>query len=507
MWAVAAVALLLIGVGVVVSGLALDVPLEPEVVGGNTPVNASAADPADISAHNSPSIAQNPDDASNLVVGNRIDNPQFSCALHVSLDGGASWSETDVPIPEGEEDKCFAPDVVFDAAGTLYVSYVTLEGRGNTPSAVWLVSSDDGGRTLSEPTRIGDELSFQVQLRADPAEPDRLYLTWLDVDEVATLSLPQPGHPIVASVSDDGGQSWSEPARVSADGHERAVGGSPALADDGTWYVAYFDLADDRLNYHGGHEGLGGPPPEGPWELVVARSTDGGQSWTQTTVDELVPTERFLVFLPPFPQLAVDGETLHLAFHDGRANADDAAEAADVWLWTSPDGGASWQEPVRVNGNPRSDGTRQYLPQIETAPDGRLDVLYYDRRADPDENVFNEVSLQASADGGASFTERVVLSDEAFDSRIGFGSFRGMPELGTHLALVSTEDHALGVWADTRAGTEASGKQDLTQAIVELAGGSPAPAWALPALRFGGLALAGLGLLFALVWLWGRRRT
>lgn len=136
----------------------------------------------------------------------------------------------------------------------------------------------------------------------------------------------------------------------------------------------------------------------------------------------------------------------------------------------SRDGGVSWAEPVRVNDNPRSDGTRQYLPQIEMAPGGRLDVLYDDRRGDPD-NVFTERSLQASTDGRPRFTDRVRLSDEPFDSRIGFGGFRGMPELGTRLALVSTDIQALGVWADTRAGTEASGKQDRTQAVVRFTGG------------------------------------
>lgn len=504
LWWVGAVALALTGVGGAAMAMTAPGPLEAEAEGGNTPINAGAGDPTDLTAHNSPSLAHNPTDAANLVAANRIDTPQFSCALHVSRDGGASWSETDVPIPDGEEGPCFAPDVAFDAAGTLYATYVTLEGRGNTPSAVWLVTSDDGGRTVSAPTRIGDDLSFQVQLHADPAEPERLYLTWLDADNVGTLSLPEPGQPIVAATSDDGGRTWSQPVQVNAASHERAVAGSPAIADNGSWYVAYLDLASDRLNYHGAHEGRGGPPPEGPWRLVVARSTDDGATWQHTVVDELVPTERFLVFLPPFPQLAVDDDTVYLTFHDGRANRDGAPSAADVWLWTSDDRGQSWAAPTRVNDNPPDDGTRQYLPQIAAAPNGRIDILYYDRRADPD-NVDTETSLQATADGGETFTDRLAVSDEPFDSRIGFGSYRDLPELGTQLALVSTDDHALGVWADTRAGSEASGKQDLTQAVVTFTATPPGPSWAGPALRPLGAAVAIVSVL-ALVWLIRTRR-
>ena len=61
--------------------------------------------------------------------------------------------------------------------------------------------------------------------------------------------------------------------------------------------------------------------------------------------------------------------------------------------------------PTRVNDTKRRDGTAQYLPKLAVAPDGRLDVLYYDRRADP-ENLRNQVSLQSSFDHGESFTPR-----------------------------------------------------------------------------------------------------
>lgn len=450
--------------------------------------------------------ARNPTDGSNVVVGNRIDLQDFSCAVHVSHDGGGSWDEhRSLPVPQGEGDHCYAPDVAFGPDGTLYVAYVTLAGRGNTPKAVWLVTSDDGGDSFSEPARIGDELSFQVRLRAHPEEPERLYLTWLAVEDTGTLSIPEPGQPIMATTSDDGGASWSEPVQVNPEERQRVVAPSPAVGPDGAWYVAYLDLRDDRLDYHGAHEGRGGPPYQGSWELVVARSGDGGQTWDETRVDELVPTERFLVFLPPFPAMAVgpDGGRAYVAFHHGRG-AEEPEAGADVLVWASRDGGEGWNEGVRVNDTWPADGSRQYLPQLDVAPTGRVDVVYYDRRDDPD-NAFNEVSLQASTDGGASFTDRVVVSDEPFDSRIGFGAFRDMADLGSRLGLVSTRGRALTVWTDTRAGTEVSGKQDLSQAIVAFSGGPAWPPAALTAVRVAGGALALLGAALVSAWLVGRR--
>lgn len=501
-------ALVLMGSGGLAAGEALDAPLEPRVVGGNTPVNAGAGDLADISAHNSPVVARNPTDGANVVVANRIDLQDFSCAVHVSHDGGGSWAgHRSLPVPEGGGDHCYAPDVAFGPEGTLYVAYVTLAGRGNTPQAVWLVSSDDGGDSFSDPVKIGDELSFQVRLRAHPEEAGRLYLTWLAAEDTGTLSFPEPGQPIVSAVSEDGGESWSEPVQVNPDGRERVVAPSPAVGPDGDWYVAYLDLGDDRLDYHGAHEGRGGPPYQGSWELVMARSPDGGETWSETTVDELVPTERFVVFLPPFPAVALapDEERVYTAFTGGRA-ADDPEAGADVFLWASVDGGEDWGDAVRVNDTPPGDGSRQYLPQVDVAPSDRVDVVYYDRREDPD-NVANEVSLQASRDGGATFTDRLAVSDEPFDSRIGFGAFRDMADLGSRLGLVSTRDRALAVWTDTRAGTEVSGKQDLSQAIVAFVGGPSWPRAALVAVRLAGAALVVLGVGLVVVWLVGRRPT
>lgn len=70
--------------------------------------------------------------------------------------------------------------------------------------------------------------------------------------------------------------------------------------------------------------------------------------------------------------------------------------SADVWVWASKDRGLSFEAPTKVNATTRQDRTSQYLPRLAVSPSGRLDVVYYDRQADPD-NVMNEVSLQSSS--------------------------------------------------------------------------------------------------------------
>lgn len=467
-----------------------DAPPEPSLVGRNAPINAEAGDPLDFSGHNSPVVAQDPTDSANVVVANRKDNPDFSCALHVSTDAAASFSQASLPVPQPDESKCFAPDVGFGPNGRLYVLFVTLRGQGNRPHAVWLATSDDGGQTLSEPTRVLGELSFQVELTVDPKRPGRLYVSWLDAEATATLAFPATGYPIRFMTSGDGGDTWSKPTRVSDEARDRVLAPRLEVGTNGGLHLVYLDLGDDRLDWAGGHEGRGGPPYPGEWELVAARSHDGGATWREASVDTLRPPKRILVFLPEYPSLAVDRDSgrLYTAYH-ARVEGD-----ADVWLWHSDDG-LTWEGPVQVDDVDADDGTDQYLPQVAVAPTGRVDVVYYDRQAD-DDNVMNEVSLATSHDRGGTFVDHLVVSDRAFDSRIGFGGHRNMADIGSRLGLLSTSDRALAVWGDTRAGTEVSEKQDLVRQSVVVADSARIPESMHGALRYGGagLVLGGGGL-------------
>lgn len=487
-------ALLLAGLSALAASIFLADRQQGSLRGGERPVNEGVGDLTDIDAHNSPTLVQNPARPANLVVINRIDTQQFSCALHFSFDGGARWSTRSLPIPAGEEPKCFAPDAAFASDGTLYVSFVTLRGSGNVPHAAWTVSSRDGGRTLSKPRKALGRLAFQVRLTADPDHPRRLYLTWLQAAEVGLYRFTTLANPIRSARSDDGGATWRPSTRVSSAARARVVAPSAAVGPGGEIYVLYLDLGRDSLDYEAGHEGLGGPPYAGRFELVLGRSADGGATWEESVVERRIrPIERFLVFLPAFPSLAIDPRNgrIYAGFHDRRYGD------ADVLVWSLASGAQRWQGPSRVNDTPLRDGTSQYLPRLAVAPDGRLDVVYYDRRTDPT-NVMNEVSLQSSFDAGKSFTPRVRLSGRRFDARIGFGSGRGMPDLGSRLGLLSERSRAVAVWTDTRSGTVASNKQDLYTAEVTFSTSSRLEQGA----RYGGavLALVGLGLLAAAGW-------
>ena len=250
----AGVALVLAGAGMFVVAGSYDTPQTAKMLGkpANAPVNQGATNPADITAHNSPSLVRNPRDEGNLAVADRIDTPRFSCAFHVSADGGSTWQQKTVPAPKGER-LCYAPDVAFGADGKLYLSFVTLRGRANAPNAAWLVTSTDKGSTFSKPIKVlRQKLPFQVRLAADPKKPNRLYVTWLQASEVGLFRFPEPGNPINAMRSDDGGETWEWAGSLYYQPHSiRHIPGyfcgcpDLAVAADGTLVAILHSYEDD----------------------------------------------------------------------------------------------------------------------------------------------------------------------------------------------------------------------------------------------------------------------
>lgn len=477
-------AMLAAGAGMFLLGEAM----VPRLAGRNVPVNAGATDKTNIAAHNSPTLVRNPTRPDHIVVVSRVDTPHFSCAVHFSSDAGATWKPGTLSTPDGRP--CFTPDATFGPDGVLYASFVTLSGDNNAPDAVWVARSTDGGSTFSPAVRALGSNAVHVRLAADPVRPGALRLTWVQAAEIAPYGLSGAGSPVMFSSSEDGGATWRAPVAISSSSRPRVIGPTPALSTGAAaardLVVAYIDLRDDELYYRGAHLNPGAPPFNGKWSLVMARSADGGATWQESVVDdEIAPTARLTTRFPRTPSMAVGPEPkrVYVSFADGRLGDQ------DVWLWASGDAGASFSSARRVNDTPERDGRTQALPAVAVASTGRVDVVYYDRRGDP-RDIQTEVSLQSSFDSGQSFGSRVRISDHHFDSRVGFGSERGVPEVGSRLAIVSVPGRAMAVWADTRAGTTSTNKQDLAKAVVTI----PRPSPLRQPFRYGGPAVAAGGL-------------
>lgn len=434
-----------------------------------------------IIARNSPVLAVNPIQPTNMVIVDRVDRPDYSAGVHITNDGGTNWRDVALALPAGISGKPFAPSAAYDGRGLLYVSYVMLSGAGNDPDSYWVARSGDGGLSFEEPAKIAGPFTYQTSL-AVAARSGRLYASWVQSNLEATtclLCFAQTGLPIVVSRSDDGGRTWSPPVQVSDAGRQRA--GAPALAvdPDGNPAVLYFDYGDDRWDW----QNLAGTY-EGTFSLVFTRSGDRGDTWEPGRVvdADIVPTGRFLVYLPVIPGFAIASNgDVFAVWADGRAGD------ADILLRRSTDDGRTWGRPVRVNRGAAGDGIPQDMPAVGVAPGGRVDVVYYDRTID--RRVGADVLLSSSSDSGTSFAKAFRLSDSASNRKVGpEGSpHAGEADFGSRTAVASLAGGVIAAWTDTRNGTVDGGKQDIFTTQVALEDNS--------SLAVANILLAGAGIL------------
>ncbi|MFP5318374.1 MAG: hypothetical protein ACLGI2_08770 [Acidimicrobiia bacterium] len=434
----------LAGIALVAAGLLLAVAglrTEPASFGqsGEGYVNT---DRPGIDNHNSPAVAADPTRPSVVAVVDRIDAPRFNCTLSLSTNAGVSWRRLQLPLPP-EAPNCFWPDVAFDADGRLLVLYTATGGRYNQPVGVWL-QRFDGEAAAGPAVAVAGAEAFHAHMAVDGRRVVVAYVQTPPANADRPLGFEPGIHPLMVTRSEDGGAAFSPPSPLPGDA--RVAHPTVVATGGGSFLVGALDYHDDVENYEARHEGQGGPPPAGvTWRVLAWRSTDGAATFGPPTVvaDGLPVPQRVVIDLAPGPSFAADPsrDRVYAAWDAG------TGDERDVFVAASVDGGATWGGAGAVE--PRSRG--QFLPALDVAPDGRVDLVFYDRSGDP-EDVLVEARAGSSHDQGRTFATKVV-SSHRFDSRIGQGGPQAIPQLGNQLAVLSREDGFLAFWADTTRAT------------------------------------------------------
>lgn len=220
----------------------------------------------------------------------------------------------------------------------------------------------------------------------DQAGADR---PWLTVDgQDAWLSYHDSGNSTLIHVlrSTDDGRTWQK-AGDPIVGQARTTGNAtfnndqgPLVADPATGNV-YAIYASGEASVQKGTSATFN-------NIVVSRSTDGGQTWTANLVFH-APLNTALNNI--FPALAVDPSngTLYAAWSDQHA----------IWVSSSTDQGSSWSAPAQVS----APATATVVMPWVAALDGKVDVVYYgSTAASVDDtsavwNVYDAQKLGASA--------------------------------------------------------------------------------------------------------------
>jgi BNR repeat-like domain len=311
----------------------------------------------------------------------------------VSNDSGGTWTRGLLPAvtvessPPGPEQAASDPSVAYDADhGVWLISTLTIERGG---SRVMVAHSSDGLHWSAPVTAAaGPELDKDwITCDNGAASPyrGRCYDLYTDDD----------GNITVSQSSDDGGSTWSAPVRASG----VLVGTQPIALPNGT-------LVTIAGNY-AGEQALTGT-------IESLRSTDGGATFTRTTVADLTSASNAPMRAISLPSLAIDGGgTLFAAWADCRFRP--SCSANDIIVSSSTDG-VTWTAPVRVPVAQPTSTLDAMIPGIAADPtrSGKLALVYayYTPRSCAKGACTLEIASVQSPDGGASWSKPLRLDAE-----------------------------------------------------------------------------------------------
>ena len=123
------------------------------------------------------------------------------------------------------------------------------------------------------------------------------------------------------------------------------------------------------------------------------------------------------------------------------------AAESDVIYRQSTDGGRTWSEKKLINDDNPADLFGQYIPMISVAPNGRLDVAWWDTRSDPGIRG-NDVYYAYSDDNGKTWSKNIRVTDRTIDRKLGV--WGNNFDMSSPPGIASTNAYALFGWDDTR---------------------------------------------------------
>ncbi len=471
-------------------------------------------------------LAVNPRNPRHIVEVN-ADWMRGQCEYHVSFNGGRTWRGGPFQEPRGFNplpctvgphlaEHMQSGGVAFGSRGNVYATFATpkfLPGGNEESKSLVVVRSRNGGRTWSRaqvvapggpssdagPDHVLPTINVDRARRGGPVR-DRVYVA------AATAETPPGGaatENVRVVVSQDAGVTWSAPTNANTPDENAIEQSQPVIGRGGHVYIAW------RVRGRG--ERPGTSTPEG--FITVAKSTDQGRTWSRVRTARVQGYSRPGPAQPPFPanatftassfpRLAASRRTddVYVVFGQGPGPAPTLPGTArarkadhfinpdqDVWFQRSSNGGTGWSAPKAINTTPRVNFeiTQTRHPWVNVAPNGRVDVVWQDRRhwyrgcvhthSTCTEARLGDTYYAYSTNRGATFSRNHRISDRSTNNDVGF-DYR----FGTYWAYapvaVSTGRHRLLVaWMDSRLGNFEDDSQDIAMARVNLRPGRRLP--------------------------------
>ncbi len=374
-------------------------------------------------AANEPSIAVNPVDPDQIVIGWRqFDNVNSNfrqAGYGYSADAGQTWT-----FPGSIQPGVFRSDPVleFSNQGTSFYNSLT---SNNGSYFCRVFRSADGGANWDDGVEArGGDKQWMVIDKSESSGEGFIHSFWTSFYSSCT-----PDH---FTRSTDGGSSYEECVSIPGNPYW----GTMAVGKNGELFVT-------------GSGAWGGP--------IIAKATAAWDPSLPVQWDYWVPVnlDGYSAIQSPINPVGLMGQMnvdVDRSESPGSGNVyvlgsvtrNSNGDPGDVMFASSADGGMTWSDPVRVNDDPGT-GAYQWFGTMSVAPDGRIDAVWLDTRDDIPQGFMSSLYYSYSLDEGETWSANLRLS-EAFDPHVGWPQQQKMGDYfdmesdlhGVHLAWANT---------------------------------------------------------------------
>ena len=518
-----------------------------------------------------PQMLADPRDPNVLVIA----TPEFNtatCYTYISRDRGRTWAKNPAAIIPPGYKNCVRPNfgaffaAKFGIDGTLYIAgTAAATATSSGPNDPFVARSSDLGKTWQYTVlKKSEERDFAkpdgttardferfgyVRLAVSANNPKLLTVGFRR--QGAFQAVAQVSERTMVAVSNDGGVTFGPLTDVLEKSFSLTeVKGSDqpgmAIADDGTIYA--FTKERPPLSTVAGpaQAQLPTPPPPGntckpsssapnapTWvptpttvnppvagqpgagaRLLMSKSTDGGKSWKASVVDS-----SGIICVPCLttPEASIDPKTgaVYVVWEQSDSGPPGPRDDRNIWFMSSTDGGATWSKRQQLNDDVNTGHTPNYdqmAPGVSVAPNGRIDVAWWDFRTDGlynssgngnttrrDQTCF-DIFYTSSSDGGKTWAKNSRISDRSMNQWEGL-AMNPLYDLRGPVGVASTDEEAYVSWSDSRNGSFELPSEDVYMATVihrVKATGNKESDVKLPSLLLGlaiGVVIAGVAVL------------
>lgn len=319
---------------------------------------------------------------------------------YYSKDNGKTWENKTLKSTFGVWGD---PVLHSDAEGNIYFVHLShtagKEKNYGFIDRIVVQTSSDNGETFNNGAYVGlnePKMQDKPWVSTDDYSSNykgNAYLTWTEFDKLGSKKKKHQSR-IRFAASSNYGMEWSKAITISdsvgdcIDDDETLEGATTAVDALGNIYCVW-----------AGHH-----------RLYFDKSMDGGKTWGR---DRVIFEQKsgWAMDIPHvyrsngMPFLVVDNSAGEYTGRLYLVWGDDKFGDADVLLSYSDDQGSTWSVPKRVHRDPTASGKSQYLPNVAIDPTtGHLAIVYYNRQSSMN-NVFDDVYLSLTKNGGESFEE------------------------------------------------------------------------------------------------------